>query len=224
MHAVPHFGLVQWRGACWCLLWTCHPLGSIHGLYFLYVKRWWAISPNPPFICFLRFYKALSYFRPAESFPGTRALATWLLHVWQLVHTPLLLLPLSVPLPTALYLFSRLGTHLHVGFKMQRGFTLWQSSVLFLIFVPYLIIPIILFATSTATEQWADIFLVLTPIVTSRLFLWCQWSSQKLSFYILGFFSPHLWRITYSWLFWICHMLVSSDILYFLYWRNLKNR
>lgn len=154
---------------------------------------------------------------------GTRALATWLLHVWQLLHTLSLLLPLSIPLPTALYSFLRLGTHLHIGFKVQRGFPLWQSSVLFLIFLHYLIIPIILFATSTSTEQWAGVFLVLTPVMTSRLFLWWWWSSQKLSFYILGYFSPHLWRTTYSWLFWVCHMLVSPDILYFLYWRNLKN-
>lgn len=134
-----------------------------------------------------------------------------------------LLPPLSVPLPTALYLFLRLGTHPHIEFKMQCGFTLWQRSVLFLIFVPYLIIPIMLFATSTATENWPDVFLVLAPVITSRLFLWWWWSSLKLSFYILQFFSPHLWRTTYSWLFWICHMLVSSVILYFLYWRNLKN-
>lgn len=91
------------------------------------------------FIRFSWFHKALPYFCPAESFPGTRALASCLLHVWQLVHMLSLLLPLSVPLPTTSYTFFNMGTHLHIGYKMQHWFTLWQSSMLFLIFVPYLI-------------------------------------------------------------------------------------
>lgn len=88
-------------------------------------------SPSTFFFCYSWFYKALSYFCPAESFPGMRAPGTQLLHVCQLLHILLVLLPLPIPLPAALYLFWRQGTHLPIGFTMQHGFTLGKSSVLF---------------------------------------------------------------------------------------------
>lgn len=147
------------------------------------------ISPDSPFICFSWSYKALLYFFPAESLPGTRATAPCLLRADAIGAAA----PLCPSLHHIVSIPGIRDSPAHRRFKIQRGFTLWQSSVLFLILVPYLI-PVILFATSTATEQWADVFLVLTLVITSRLFLWGWWSSQKLSFYVHRYFSPYLWR------------------------------
>lgn len=58
------------------------------------------------------------------------------------------------PSPTALYLFLETRDSLCIGFMMQHGSTLGKTLFFsFSVIFPYLIIPIFLFATSTATDQ-----------------------------------------------------------------------
>lgn len=124
--------------------------------------------------------------------------------------------------PTVLYPFWRQGTHLHIGSMMQHGSTLGQSSVL-------------LFLCCFSLPNNSYIFIC---------YFNCYWSVSWCfpSFYTsyrfqifpvlmvvilensdLEFFLHICEELLTPGYFWICHMLVSFDILHFSYWRNLKN-
>lgn len=187
------------------------------------------------FFCYSWFYKALSYFCPAESFPGMRAPGTQLLHVCQLLHILLVLLPLPVPLPAALYLFWRQGTHLPIGFTMQHGFTLGKSSVLF--FLCHFSLPNNSFNFICHFNcYWAVSWCFPSSYISYSFhtFPACHFSSdgghlRKSWFYILGVFSPHFWRTIHPWLF--LNLPHATFIWYSLFlalekseeWVDLKN-